>query len=362
MQIVKNSNVLAFDPTSSVKNLKNLKNIDNKENAKEVSEQLEALFLQMVLKSMREATSKDELFSGDQSENYVSMFDQQLAYNMSKANGGVGLASQIEKQIMKYMENKNVTANGIPLTSEETKTNQIPNFTKTTNNIKNNLNSEVTTTSNLSNKEDINNNKTKTTNIDIPSANINKTNLNEAFESLIQQAKSSNVNTEISVQNKKNKEITPKSFIRDILKDGLEASSETGVPPQFILGHAALESGWGKYIPQKPNGDSSFNIFSVKANKDWKGETVDVLTTEYINGKQISKVDKFKAYGSYSEAFKDYVSTLKNNSRYESVFTSETSSDFARNLQKSGYATDPQYANKLEQVINGNRLKQSINS
>ncbi len=360
MQIVKNSNVLAFDPTSSAKNLKNLKNIDNKENAKEVSEQLEALFLQMVLKSMRDATSKDDLLPSEQSDTYLSLFDQQLAYNMSKANGGVGLASQIEKQIMQYIQNKNTMENGVPITGEETKTNPIPLATGIPTSIpKNNKTPSIETT--INNKVEAEQENKPI--IEIPSANINKTNLNQAFESLIEQAKTSNIaktNTDVAVKANTSSNLTPKNFIQDILRDGLQASKETGVPPQFILGHAALESGWGKYIPQKSDGKSSFNIFSVKASKDWKGETVDVSTTEYVNGKPVNKVEKFKSYGSYTEAFSDYVATLKNNSRYQSVFNSQTSNDFAKSLQKAGYATDPQYANKLEQVINGNRLKQSI--
>lgn len=360
MQIVRNSNVLAADPTSTAKNLKNLKNIDNKENAKEVSEQLEALFLQMVLKSMRDATTKDDLLPNEQGETYLSLFDQQLAYNMSKANGGVGLASQIEKQIMQYINNKNNMDNGIPITSEETKTNPIPSLTSIPTSIPKNNKTPTIEEQNSIKPQAIQETKPL---VDIPSANINKTNLNQAFESLIEQAKTSNIsksNTEVAIKPNQQSNITPKNFIQEILKDGLQASKETGVPPQFILGHAALESGWGKYIPQKQDGKSSFNIFSVKVTKDWKGETVDVATTEYINGKATNRVEKFKAYQSYNEAFSDYVSTLKKNSRYESVFNSQTSSDFAKSLQKAGYATDPQYANKLEQLINGNRLKQSI--
>ena len=129
--------------------------------------------------------------------------------------------------------------NGIPITSDETKTNPIPLATGIpTATPKNNKTLAIESNSKIEPEQS---NKPI---IDIPSANINKTNLNQAFENLIEQAKTSNItktNTDVSVKANTNN-LTPKNFIQDILKDGLQASKETGVPPQFILGHAALLS------------------------------------------------------------------------------------------------------------------------
>lgn len=318
MQIQKYSNVLAVDPSSSLKNLKNLKNIDNQTNAKEVSQQFEALFLQMVLKSMRDSIQKDELFGSDGGKDqYVSMFDQQLAYNISKTNQGIGFASKIEEQIMRYINTKNNLEEAFE-TTEQTKFNPIPEFN--------------------------------------PKLRVQVT--DNSFNGLIQEAKQKNLEKTNNVS--ENGDLKPKNFVQEILKDSLKTAQNLGVKPEFILGHAALESGWGKSIPKFENGDSSYNIFSVKASRDWVGKTIDVTTTEYVDGKPIKMVEKFKAYASYKEAFADYENLLKATPRYKNVVNSESSQEFASGLQKAGYATDPKYTEKLNQVINGNRLKSSI--
>lgn len=365
MQVQKYSNVLAADPSSSLKNLKNLKNIDNQDNAKEVAQQFEALFLQMTLKTMRDSISKDELFSSDENSNFAtSLLDQQLAYNMSKSGKGVGIASQIEAEIMRYIRNKD-SSGTIPPINEEVKNKPIPNFTKNKvispteiNTINNQIATPIKTSeaSSVVPLEEETITPVKNVAITAPKETITvaQTKMDNLLASIINETKE---NQQVK---KGGQGITPKNFIQEILKGSLQASAETGVPPQFILGHAALESGWGKGVPRKENGDSSFNIFNVKVSKDWKGETVDVATTEYVNGSPIKKVETFKAYGSYEEAMKDYTALLKNSSRYSSVLGTQNSSDFARGLQKAGYATDPSYSSKLEQVINGNTLKKSI--
>lgn len=358
MQIQKYQNVLAADPSSSVKNLKNLKNIDNQENAKEIAQQFEALFLQMTLKSMRDSISKDELFSSDENGDFATgLLDQQLAYNISKSGKGTGIASQVEAEIMRFIRNKNNLGVTPPI-NEDVKNKPIPNFTK----------NHVAPVVNPINTE-INSTPIKTSEVNVEKTNSpvvaqvstresttapSKTPMDNVLASIINETKE---NQQVK---KQGQSITPKNFIQEILKGSLQASAETGVPPQFILGHAALESGWGKGTPKLENGDSSFNIFNVKANKDWKGSTVDVATTEYINGSPVKRVETFKAYGSYEEAFKDYATLLKGSSRYASILGSQNSGEFAKGLQKAGYATDPSYSSKLEQVINGNTLKKSI--
>ena len=132
------------------------------------------------------------------------------------------------------------------------------------------------------------------------------------------------------------------------------------MPAQFLVAHAALESGWGKGEIRKPDGSPTYNLFGVKAGRSWTGATVEVQTTEYVNGVAQSTRDKFRAYGSYAESFADYANLLRNNSRFSGVLNQQDGTQFARSLQQSGYATDPMYADKLSRIINGGTLRQAL--
>lgn len=135
------------------------------------------------------------------------------------------------------------------------------------------------------------------------------------------------------------------------------ASRETGIPAKFMLGQAALESGWGKREIIAADGSKSHNLFGIKATPGWKGKTVDAITTEYVNGVPQARREKFRVYDSYAEGFRDYARLLTKNPRYENVISrSQDASSFAKGLQRAGYATDPHYATKLTRIINQNLI------
>jgi flagellar protein FlgJ len=137
-----------------------------------------------------------------------------------------------------------------------------------------------------------------------------------------------------------------------MLPHAKEAERQTGVPASFILGQAALESGWGKGQIRNPDGSNSFNLFGVKAT-GWKGPATNVATTEYEAGQPVRQRAAFRSYGSYTEAFADYARMLSSSPRYAGVVkTASTAEAFAGGMQKAGYATDPQYASKLARTIN----------
>ena len=101
-----------------------------------------------------------------------------------------------------------------------------------------------------------------------------------------------------------------------------------------------------------PDGRTSHNLFGIKAGSNWKGATVDCMTTEYVDGRMVKTVERFRAYGSYQEAFGDWAKLMANNPRYSNVLASGGSIDtFARNMQRAGYATDPNYGSKLASII-----------
>jgi flagellar protein FlgJ len=142
------------------------------------------------------------------------------------------------------------------------------------------------------------------------------------------------------------------SFVDRLWPHAQQAESVTGVPAAFVVGQAALESGWGRGEIRHPDGRSAHNLFGIKATGDWQGQTVDVRTTEYENGRRVSRVETFRAYASYGDAFQDWVGLMTRLPRYAGVLTGASSPEqFAHGLQQAGYATDPNYGNKLQKVI-----------
>lgn len=236
---------------------------------KAAAKQFEAVFLNMMLKSMRDATPQDGEFDSEQTKMFTGMLDQQLAQSMSSR--GVGLAEVMVKQLSRNQQAASPSAPAAPAAMHA-----------------------------------------------VPSA----------YKADVQQ-----------------------SFIDKLRVPAEQASRSTGVPAHLILGQAALESGWGKREIKMADGSNSYNLFGIKAGKDWKGKVAEVATTEYHNGVASRQVQRFRAYGSYAESFQDYAKLLNNNPRYSGVTGQEDAKVFAQGLQQAGYATDPHYADKLAGVI-----------
>jgi len=241
---------------------------------KAAAKQFEALFMNMVMKSMRDATPQDGPFDTEQSKMYTSMLDQQISQNLAKR--GVGLADVLVRQL---------SANGgvqTPVAPLQNASGALPDPGK----------------------------------INSPQA--------------------SNV----------------KAFEDRLGAHAEEASLTTGIPAKFMLGQAALESGWGKHEIPAADGSASHNLFGIKATGGWKGRVVEVPTTEYQNGAVQTKLQKFRVYDSYADAFRDYAKLLRSNPRYENVLANAKDAvGFAQGLQRAGYATDPNYAAKLTRII-----------
>jgi peptidoglycan hydrolase FlgJ len=158
-------------------------------------------------------------------------------------------------------------------------------------------------------------------------------------------------------------------FVQQHTEAAQRAEAVTGIPATFMVSQAALETGWGRKEIRHADGTPSFNLFGIKAGGSWKGPVAEITTTEFVNGKAQKVVAKFRAYGSYAESFADYGRLMKESPRYQAAMSgvtraaaaeaagrtvaqADTAADFARGLQKAGYATDPDYADKLTRVIN----------
>jgi flagellar protein FlgJ len=143
------------------------------------------------------------------------------------------------------------------------------------------------------------------------------------------------------------------SFVAQHTATAQRVAARSGIPAEFMVSQAALETGWGRKEILHANGSTSFNLFGIKAGPNWKGPVAEVWTTEYVNGKPERVKAQFRAYSSYEESFADYARLLQDSPRYAGVMRARGDANaFAANLQKAGYATDPAYAEKLGRVIN----------
>lgn len=298
------SGKLALD-ANGLNALKQSAKDNSPEAIKGVAKQFEAVFMNMMLKSMREASPQDSPFENEQSRTFVSMLDQQLSSNLSQK--GLGLADILAKQLSKASYSA------------------------------------------LNSMEQATADKMQT----LPETKISA--FEQAFTSTLQHNKDAPVNPSKAV--KTTNMGTPSStssidFQKRMTNHAEAASKATGVPTHLMLGQAALESGWGKRELIGVNGTNSHNLFGIKATGDWDGKVVEAMTTEYINGVKQKRIEKFRAYDSYADSFKDFANLISHHPRYKRVM--ENLGDikaYAQAMQKSGYATDPNYANKLASVI-----------
>jgi flagellar protein FlgJ len=140
-------------------------------------------------------------------------------------------------------------------------------------------------------------------------------------------------------------------FVSTMLPLAKEAAARIGVDPVMLVAQAALETGWGKSIMRSQDGSSSHNLFGIKAMGSWKGAEARAITSEFRDGKMVKETADFRSYESYSDSFHDLVSLLQNNNRYKEVINSaDKPEQFVKELQKAGYATDPDYASKISQI------------
>lgn len=267
-----------------------------------VAQQFEGLFLSMVLKNMRAALPQGDPLENDEVKMATSMFDNQIAQNLA-AGKGIGLASALEKQMDRAKGSAIAPGTGVtPIALKPAAQAALPLRA-----------------------------------------------IDEAGRSYHRAA---------SVRVGQKPPTVPSAihanFVDKYKSAAIAASQASGIPAKVILGQAALESGWGKHEARDANGNGSHNLFGIKAGASWTGPTVESVTTEYINGVAQKVVQKFRAYASDAESFMDYAKMIANSPRYAHVMQlAHDAVAFAAGIAHSGYATDPNYGQKLAQVING---------
>ena len=249
-----------------------------------VAQQVEALFLQMMLKSMRDASAADATDSNEMGM-YQDMFDKQVALSISQ-HADLGIGRLLKRQL----EGRSAAASALKIGSTETTV--LPSSP--------------------------------------PTAAIAH---------------------------------TPAEFVNRIMPSIRRAASALGVDPKGMLAQAALETGWGQRMPHNADGSPSNNMFGIKAGDDWGGAKATADTIEVINGVAVPRRMSFRAYSSIEESVNDFASLLKNSPRYRDVIAAGGNADgYIDSMGKAGYATDPDYGNKLNQILRSDTLQSAVSA
>ena len=267
----------------------------------EVSRQFESLFLQMMLKSMRDASLGGGLMDSKQSEFYRDMYDKQIAVDMAQKQG-IGLADVLKRQLgggisAQYSDLSPEEYLGMPITARPVN------------------GADAATVARRS--------------VDTPAA----------FDG------------------------SPEAFVDALWPVAEQAAAKINLPPEALLAQAALETGWGRHVMQHGTGDSSHNLFGIKADSRWQGDKVMVSTLEYRDGVALNTRANFRAYASFEQSFSDYVEFVQRNPRYQQALTQATDPKaYFSALQEAGYATDPAYAQKIQRILDSESMQRAAQS
>jgi flagellar protein FlgJ len=371
-------------------------NRDSAGNIRKVAQEFESLFMNEMLKSMRSANevfAKDNPMNSEAAKQYQDMYDHQLSVSLATQGHGIGLADVLVKQMEKMQGVRHTGNNPFAQTgqaatdstqsaaataaaSDRQKTPSVfaangkalpqPEAGRDDRQALNarrlalpgklaqriaaglvpGADSSVASTANQPAQlasNDWRGSRAYTKQIDttVPVADIDT--------------------SAISTKPGKSMFASADDFISTMLPMAERAAKRIGVDPRYLVAQAALETGWGKKMIAQRDGSSSHNLFGIKTGSSWKGDSARATTTEFEKGKEVKEVASFRAYNSFEQSFQDYVSFLQNNDRYQGALDSAARPDqFMKELQRAGYATDPQYARKVNQIAKQMQVYQTV--
>jgi flagellar protein FlgJ len=263
-----------------------------------VAKQFEAIFTQMMLKSMREASPGGGMGESEQGNAYRDLFDHQLSLSLSNGGRGLGIA----QMLMRQLGGKDSAASADP--SADTAS---------------------------------------------------------AWQSTLDKLTHGAARAAGKVAEWMPGTGDAVNFVQALAPHAQAAAEKLGVSVRALLAQAALETGWGKHLPSHHDGSTSNNLFGMKAGRSWDGDKVSVPTLEYEDGVAVRRRDQFRAYDSPGQSFSDYADVIANNPRYaNAIGKGEDIKGFARALAHGGYATDPAYAAKLEAIANSPEMRKGL--
>ena len=338
---------------------------ESPEAVKEVAKQFESIFINNVLKSMREAKLADGAMDNDQSKFYNDMYDQQLAVHLS-GSPGVGLADLIvkqlshdkpknEKQDTEDSLNRSVSINppqspfykgGRNMVPPSGVGSTVPTFAK--GEVGGIVEGQAKITPYIQDAtarmQEVEQRMER-----LPRSPLDK--MTEfPFDSAMRPMSELKDGHALPIQ-------SADEFVKRLHPLAVQAARELGVEPKVILAQAALESGWGRSTIKNGNGDNTFNLFNIKADKSWQGKQAQVATLEFDQGVAKKVNAGFRSYDSFEESFRDYVDFIKSNPRYGDALKKVGNAEqYMRELQRAGYASDPKYADKVMSIYQGNTM------
>ncbi|MFJ4457753.1 flagellar assembly peptidoglycan hydrolase FlgJ [Pseudomonas sp. NPDC089392] len=332
---------------------------DSEANVRKVAQEFESLFISEMLKASRKASdvlADDNPMNTETVKQYRDMYDQQLAVSMSREGGGIGLQDVLVRQLTK---GRSASINTSPFPRAD---NSGPALWG------NKVAEPVHATGSATTRNDVAALNARRLALPskltdrllagiVPSAGSTNTAAVPARDGQ-QVAKAFAVpdnGLRIVGRAVAQPPLAPKKafadsdeFVATMLPMAEQAAKRIGIDPRYLVAQAALETGWGKSVMRNGDGSSSHNLFGIKATGNWQGEQARAITSEFRDGQFVKETAAFRSYDSYQDSFHDLVSLLQNNSRYQEALNSaDNPEQFARELQKAGYATDPGYARKI---------------
>lgn len=373
-------------------------------NMRKVAQEFESLFLGEMFKSMRSATEalgQDNPLNTPAAKQYQEMYDQQLAVSMSREGGGIGLADVLMRQMSKNKPLAPGEAAAASLARQEAARTAVQTpvaaGTVAINGPLSRVNGQrplwASRSVHASQEAGEGAHRNDMALINqrrlalppkladrllaglVPSATtaavtVNATQLpqrttttgtgplyNGDWLASAQQASSGGMQiygramAQIPLAPAKKAFSSADQFVNTMLPMAREAAARIGVDPRYLVAQAALETGWGKSVMRQQDGSSSHNLFGIKAGTSWQGNSARAITSEFRDGQMVKETAEFRSYDSYKDSFHDLVTLLQTNNRYQDVVKSaDNPEQFVRELQKAGYATDPDYASKISQI------------
>lgn len=346
----------AYTDLNRLAGMKNGEQRDSEGNVRRVAQEFEALFINQIFKSMRsanEAVAKDSLFDSDTTRHYQEMHDQQLSISLSREGGGIGLADVLVRQMSRLrgeparsnagtvvQQGESGADKASSKNADEAPVSQAALLNRRRLSLPSRLEDRLLAGIVSSSEGQLNNGAdwvAKKDSSEKALAEPQKTTPRSVAQPPLAKGKAAFASAQ--------------DFVQTMLPLAQEAADRIGVEPHYLVAQAALETGWGKSILRRSDGDSSFNLFGIKTHGQWQGEAARAVTSEYREGQMVRETASFRAYDSYKQSFHDLVDFLQSNPRYQNALSkTDNSETFVRELQAAGYATDPQYARKINQI------------
>ncbi len=334
----------------------------------EIAKKFEAMFVQQMLKTMREANdvfSQGNYFDSSTTRFHRDMLDQQMVLNLTSGRG-IGLADHFYKQMLQAYGGSMKPGTSSSSSGDLSAANigELPAAVTHKHSVASDVDEGEVFANDLENLESwVVNFMRMSDNTNDQLLNPDKSEvvpqdysvLNSAYiPALLSKPQTMNSRT----GQKSSISESQENFVMMIKPHAEKAAAELQINPDVLIAQVALETGWGKHVIHDQKGNNSFNLFNIKASPGWEGGKVNIATLEYRDGIAASEKADFRKYNDYSESFSDYVKLMKNNPRYQDVLEAgNNSSAYAEALQSAGYATDPLYAKKIKSLLNSDAIR-----